>query len=98
MNFFSHKVKRFYSISHTLSPKPGNSLLSIVSPALITVIFSIIIHNNCCEASQQTNFGHVTSLGCLRQKPSSFENLALHLPRFPVIEIEALSILKNLDH
>ena len=39
---------------------------------------------------------YVISLGCLRQKPNSFENFVCttrHLPRFWVIEIEALSII-----
>ena len=42
----------------------------------------------------------MSSLGSLRQKPSSFEIIldvciSPHLPRFQVIEIEALSIQKN---
>ena len=42
----------------------------------------------------------MTSLGSLRQKPSSFEIIlnvckSPYLPRFQVIEIEALSIRKN---
>ena len=60
--------------------------------------------HNCCEAtrlrSRLISVAFLTSLGFLRQKPSSFEIIldvctSLHLPRLQVIEIEALSIRKN---
>ena len=56
----------------------------------------------CCEAttlrSRLILVAYMTSLGSLHQKPSSFEIIldvckSLHLPRFQVIEIEALSNL-----
>ena len=56
---------------------------------------------DCCEATRLRSrlilVAYVTSLDCLRQKPS-FGCIAPHLPRFQVIEIETLSIRKNLDH
>ena len=47
-------------------------------------------------ASQQTNFGGVSCLSQVRLR--NFGCISPHLPRFQVIEIEALSILKNLHH
>ena len=60
-------------------------------------IYSHYYNNNAARLRNRL----ISGLGSLRQKPSSFENfgcIALHLPRFPVIEIKALSIQKNLDH
>ena len=54
----------------------------------------------CCAATRLRSRLISTSLGSLRQRPSSFEIIldvckSLHLPRFQVIEIGALSIRKN---
>ena len=46
--------------------------------------------------SRLISVAYVTSLRCLRQKPILDVNIAPHLPRFQVIEIEALSFRKNL--
>lgn len=44
------------------------------------------------------NLSVIMAVKPVRSSFENFEGTTLHLPRFQVIEIEALSIWKNLDH